>query len=186
MMKCLLLCCLVPWLGACTSLLPKASMESTPFSTYDEARAAIKALVPMQTQRQTLTQKGADPGAYPNTKILTHPDIVRLLLPSAVLTREDLDPGILKCVLARDDCYGMEVMISRIARTRTGGFLADFSNFKRRTETTGWRFNALILFVDDMVVYRTWGGQPLVSETEVNANPLGPFQDVGPSLLSRR
>ncbi|MBP8018936.1 MAG: hypothetical protein KAY82_02765 [Hylemonella sp.] len=140
----------------------------------------------MKTQRQDLARRGADPGTYPNTKILTHPDIVRLLLPSAVLSRDDLDPGILKCVQARDDCYGMEIVISRIARTRTGGFLADFTNFKRRTDTTGWRFNALILFVDDVVVYRTWGGQPEVIETEVNSNPLGPFQDVGPSLLSYR
>ena len=160
-------------------------MESTSFRTYDEARAAIRALVPMQTQRSALSKMGADPGAYPNTKILTHPDIVRLLLPSAVLSRDDLDPGVLKCVLARDDCYGMEVAISRIERSRTGGFLADFTNFMRRTDTTGWRFNALILFVDDVVVYRTWGGQPEVSETEINSNPLGPLQNIGPSLLQR-
>ena len=78
----------------------------------------------------------------------------------------------------------MEWAASKISQNRTGGFLADFSNFERRTETTGWRFNALILFVGDLVVYRSWGGQPLVNELEVNSNPLGPFQEVGPSLLS--
>jgi hypothetical protein len=51
---------------------------------------------------------------------------------------------------------------------------------------TGWRFNALILFVDDLVVYRSWGGQPAVNEVEVTSNPLGPLQDVGPSLLTTR
>jgi hypothetical protein len=78
----------------------------------------------------------------------------------------------------------MEIVAAKISRTRTGNFLADFSNFRRNTETSGWRFNALILFVDDLVVYRSWGGQPAVLETEVTNNPLGPLQDVGPSLLS--
>ena len=40
------------------------------------------------------------------------------------------------------------------------------------------------LFVNDMVVYRSWGGQPRVNEVETTSNPLGPLQDVGPSLLS--
>jgi hypothetical protein len=113
---------------------------------------------------------GLDPTSYPITKILIHSDVVRLLVPTSVLRREDLDHGILTCIEVRDTC--------------TGNFLADFSNFERRTETTGWRFNALILFMKNTVVYRSWGGQPDVSEWEVDSNPLGPFQDLGPSLLS--
>ncbi len=138
----------------------------------------------MKSDRRTLKNNGFDPASHPNTKLLTHADVVRSLLPTTLLKREDLDPGILVCLEARDACHGMELTASRIAKTRSGNFFADFSNFERRTETTGWRFNALILFVNDLVVYRSWGGQPSVSETEVDSNPLGPFQQIGPSLLS--
>jgi hypothetical protein len=140
----------------------------------------------MKSDVRTLKRNGIDPVAYPNTKVLTHSDVVRLLVPSAILRREDLDPGILVCVEARDACYGMEIVVSKITRSRTGNFLFDFMNVERRTETKGWRFNALILVVRDVIVYRSWGGQPDVSELEVNNNPLGPLQDIGPSLISVR
>jgi hypothetical protein len=170
--------------SACSSMLPKAQTDSTTFENFDAARTAIEALVPMKSKRSALVASGFNPATHPNTKILTHSDVVRLLVPTSLLKREDLDPGILVCVEARDRCRGMEIVAAKISRTRTGNFLADFSNFRRNTETSGWRFNALILFVDDLVVYRSWGGQPAVLETEVTNNPLGPLQDVGPSLLS--
>ena len=171
--------------SACSSLLPTANTDSTSFESFDTARIAIEALVPMKSKRSTLEKNGFNPLTYPNTKILTHSDVVRLLVPTGLLTRADLDPGILVCVEARDNCIGMEIVASKIVKTRTGNFLVDFSNFKRHTETTGWRFNALILFVNDLVVYRSWGGQPVVNETEITNNPLGPLQNVGPGLLSK-
>lgn len=177
---------LVMLTSACSSMLPRSSTESSLFQSFDEARTAIEALVPMQSDKSTLAKNGFNPAKHPNTTILTHADVVRRFVPTALLKREDLDPGILACVEARSACNGMELTGGRISKTRTGNFLADFSNFKRRTETTGWRFNALILFVGDRVVYRSWGGQPAVNEIEVNTNPLGPFQDVGPSMLSNR
>ena len=67
---------------------------------------------------------------------------------------------------------------------RTGNFFADLITYKQRTETKGWRFNALILYVDDMVVYRSWGGQPKVDELDVATRPLGPFQEMGPASVS--
>lgn len=175
---------LVALTSACSSLLPEAHTESTSFKSFEEARAVIEALIPMKTDRKTMEKNGFDPAKHPNTKLLTHSDVVRLMVPTALLKREDLDPGILVCLESRDACHGMEIAVSKIARTRTGNFFADFSNFRRHTETTGWRFNALILFVNELVVYRSWGGQPAVNEVEINSNPLGPFQDIGPSLLS--
>jgi hypothetical protein len=89
-----------------------------------------------------------------------------------------------KCLNARDACRGWELNVARISKARTGTFFADFIHFKRRTETTWWRFNALILMVNDVVVYRAWGGQPVVNEAEVNTNPLGPFQDIGQAVFT--
>ncbi len=183
MMRCLLI--LLPLLlAACGNLLPRVQSESSPFNTFQEARAAIDALVPMKSTVSALVQLGIDPVKQPNTVILTHADIVRRFLASNLLKREDLDVGMLACLDARDDCRGWEVNSERVLRARTGGFFADFTNFTRRTETTGWRFNALILMVNDLVVYRAWGGQPNLQEVEIRTNPLGPLQDIGPALVT--
>jgi len=171
--------------SACSSLLPKGHTNTSSFESFEEARAAIEKLVPMKSNRQSLEEGGFNLSKNPNN-ILTHADVVRRFLPGAVLTREDLDPGILACVQARDACRGLEIIGAKIDRVRKGNFFADFFNFKRRTETTGWRFNAVVLFVNDLVVYRMWGGQPAVNEVEITNNPLGPFQDIGPRVLTVR
>jgi hypothetical protein len=165
--------------------LPVSHSDASTFQTYEEARGAVSALVPMQsTKAASVADHGIDFGKQPNTKFLTHSDVVRLLVPAGMLRREDLDPGIVVCLESRSACNGLEITASRIAKTRTGSFFADFINYRQRTETTGWRFNALILYVDDMVVYRSWGGQPRVEELDVATRPLGPFQEIGPSLVS--
>lgn len=174
----LTLCCL---LSSCVSWLPESHSETTTFENFEQARRAIESLVPMQSDRQALKDHGFDLAQHPNTTILTHADVARLFLPSALLRREDLDPGILACLEARDACRGLDIRLARVHRQRTGGFWSDFFNFQRHTQTTGWRFNAVVLFVNDKVVYRTWGGQPELKEQEEVRNPLGPFQDIGPA-----
>ena len=172
--------------SGCSSMLPSTHSQSSPFQNFDEARTAIDGLVPMKSDVATLARLGVDPVKQPNTLILTHADIVRRFVPSALLKREDLDPGVLACLEARDACRGWEITGARISKARTGNFFADFTNFSRRSETTGWRFAALILLVNDVVVYRAWGGQPSINEIEVNTNPLGPLQDIGPSVITNR
>jgi len=175
---------LVLTVAGCGSMLPKSQSQSPTFQSFDEARQAIESLVPRQSNLRALSEMGLTPAKQPNTLILTHADVVRRMVNGSVMGKEDLDPGIVTCINARDACRGWEFNVARISKARTGSFLADFVNFKRRTETTGWRFNALILLVDDVVVYRGWGGQPVINEVEVNTNPLGPLQDMGPSVIT--
>jgi hypothetical protein len=125
-----------------------------------------------------------DPSKHSSITLLTHADVVRRFVPASVLTKDNLDPGVVACLEARDACRGIEVTASRIARNREGNFFLDFFAFKQRTETTGWRFNAVVLLLNDVVVYRNWGGQPVVDETDVRTNPLGPLQNMGPSAVS--
>ncbi len=165
--------------SACSSLLPEGRKSSTPFESFEEARAAIEALVPMKSTRQEFEKNGFHHAQHPNITILTQADVVRKFLPSSLVKREELDPGILACLEARDACRGMEIIVSKIDKVRNGGFWSDFFNFERHTVTTGWRFNATVLFVNDLVVFRTWGGQPKVNETENSRNPLGPLQGLG-------
>ena len=70
----------------------------------------------MKSNVATLATLGIDPVKQPNTAILTHADIVRRFVPSALLKREDLDPGVLACLEARDACRGWEITAARIYR----------------------------------------------------------------------
>lgn len=172
-------------LSACASWLPEASTNTTPFENFDDARKTVQALEPMKSDRAVLEKNGFNPVKHPNITLLTHADVVRRFLPSSILKREDLDPGIIHCLEARDACHGMEVLGARINKARTGGFWADFLNFQRRTETTGWRYTAIVLMVNDLVVYRSVSGQPEINEVEVTRNPLGPLQDIGPAEANK-
>lgn len=169
---------------SCATWLPEAHTDTTSFQTFDEARVAIEALVPRKSDLSSVEKNGFNAKTHPNTTILTHADVARRFLPSSLLRREDLDPGILACLEARDACRGIEVAAAKIFRQRKGSFWADFFNFQRRTETSGWRINAIVLLVNDLVVYRAWSGQPVINEMEIARNPLGPFQDIGPSRVT--
>lgn len=172
--------------SGCTSLLPKSRSDSSTFERFQDAQQAVDSLVPMKSSRLTLAEIGLDAEKLPNTVILTQSDVLRRFLPSNVLRMQDLDPGVIACIEAKEGCRGLEFNIARISRQRTGGFFSDFVNFSRRTETTGWRFNGIVLLVNDVVVYRAWGGQPLINEVDVTNNPLGPLQDIGPSVVISR
>ena len=170
-------------LVGCASMLPKTKTESPTFQNFDDARKAVESLVPMQSDVSTLSGLGIEPIKQPNTLILTYSDVIKRVANGSVIGKEDLDAGVVRCIEARDACRGWDVNVMRITKERTGGFWADFFNFTRRTETSGWRFNALILLVNDVVVYRSWVGQPVVHDLEVHNNPLGPLQDAGPAMV---
>src|SRR5665811_2009375 len=93
---------------------------------------------------------GIDPVNQANTVILTQADIVRRLVPSTLLKREDLDAGVLACLEARDACRGWEITAAHILKARTGNFFADFTNFSRRTMSACVRMTVLALLTGSM------------------------------------
>ena len=95
-------------LVGCASLLPKSQTESPTFQHFDDARKAVESLVPKQSNVTTLAGLGIDPVKQPNTLILTYSDIVKRVANGSVIGKEDLDPGIVRCIEARDACRGWE------------------------------------------------------------------------------
>lgn len=112
--------------------------------------------------------------------------MVQRFAAGSAIGQDELDAGIRRCLTAGKACTGFSILVKRESRKRTGNFWLDSFNFHRETDITGWSFNALVLFVDDMVVYTLHGGQPRVHEKQVTRNPLGPLQgwgqQVAPSL----
>lgn len=164
-------------------MLPRGVYVTSTYSRFEDLRDAVDGLQPLISDQQALRRLGLDPGSLPNTTILTYADLLRRFAPGSVALRTELDPGITACLAARDTCRGWELNVVYIKRVRSGSFWADFFNFRRHTATTGWRFNALILMADGVVVYRSWGGQPSVNEADDRTNPLGPLQDIGPAVV---
>ena len=80
-------------------------------------------------------------------------------------------------------------MVKKFDRSRVGSSWLDSFNFRRETVATGWGVNALLVFVDDLLVYQLISGQPTINDYEVQHNPLGPLQgwvDVVPQTLRHR
>jgi hypothetical protein len=174
-------------LAGCAGLLPRAEVATQEtWRDYDTAQATIEAIVPMHTRRAELSEAGMDPRTNAAITILTYSDVVQRFAGAAVRP-EDLDAGVRKCLTAGKACTGYAILVRRTSRKRVGNFWLDSLNFYRETDVTGWSFNALILFVDDLVVYTLHGGQPRMHDKEVTRNPLGPLQgwgqQVGPNLF---
>lgn len=169
------------WLTGCADLLPKAQIEvRNPWQNFEEARNAIESIAPQRTTAADLRLIGIDPYGGPNVQLLTYSDIL-LRFPMNVAP-DRLERGLRDCLEAGKACTGYYINVRKVNRDRVGGFWADTMGFKRVTEVSGWSFNALVLLVNDRVVYTLYGGQPNLSEQEVTQNPLGPAQGFGESL----
>jgi len=172
-------------LAACQVLLPDAVTKTeVPWETFEQAREVIARVVPYQTHREQLSADGLDPFTNPAVTLLTYTDIVQRFAVGSAIKPEDLDRGIRECLAAGRRCSGFLVAARRSKRERVGNFWLDSLNFRRETDVSGWSFNALIILVDDLVVFTVHGGQPKIHEHELTRNPLGPLQSWGEHMPS--
>jgi hypothetical protein len=179
----LTVCLIVCLLSGCTGLLPR-SKEATasPWATYREAQAAFDRIIPGKTTAEDLRELSLDPETVPNIAILNYSDVLRRFMLNQSVTLSDLDRGVQECVMAKTMCRGLEINQRLVKKHRNGSFWLDLLGFKRETHTEGWRFNALVLLKDGVVVYKLTGGQPVIQESEHTQNPLGPVQSIGNKL----
>jgi hypothetical protein len=168
--------------AGCAQLLPKAHSEvSSPWQRFEDARQAIERIEPYRTTRADLAALGIDPYVNPNVQLLTFSDVM-LRFPTANGAHERLDRGLRECLESGKACHGYAVNAKDLRRDRIGDFWLDALGFKRVVEVTGWTFNALVLLVDDKVVFTLYGGQPKVHELETTRQPLGPVQNWGEAI----
>jgi len=163
----------------------KAGATQGPWHTFEDAQRAIDRVVPYVTTTNELTTAGIDPFASPSITILTYSDLLRHFSAGAAIRPEDLERGIRDCFAAGRACRGFAIAVRRTERKRIGSFWLDTLNIRRETDVTGWSFNALIVLVDETVVYTLAGGQPNIRERELTRNPLGPLQSVGEAIGSK-
>jgi len=172
------------FLYACSSALPHGeSRVVSRWSSFDEAKQAYDQIVPYQTRRQDLGPLGFSPDDQPNVRILNHADLTERFMLVSADNREELPQGLRECQKKCGSCFGYEIDQRHTRDRRYGNFFADLFNFKRKTEISGWEFNALLVLIDDLVVYKVWGGTREIQEYRDKTNPLGPLQGIGPDLV---
>lgn len=174
------------WLMGCAALLPAGTTDTrSPFDSFEAAEGAFSQIVPYQTTVAQIQALGFDFNASPNVTLITYPDVIARLVPNTGVPLDALDPGIRDCILAQAQCQAYEFRITRQKRKRVGSFWPDFLNFRRTVAVSGWRFEALIVVRDGVVLFRRYGGEPQISQTEQQVNPLGPLQGAGEAAAGR-
>jgi len=170
-------------LAGCTELLPKGEEQvKSPWHDFGEAKAAVERIVPYRTTKQELHADGIDPYATPNITLLTYSDVILRFPLGGGVPQDKLDRGVRECLNAGKACYGYQIIARETKRDRTANFWLDSLNFYRQVDVSGWSFNAIILLIDDIVVYTLYGGQPIIREQETTRQPLGPVQNWGDAV----
>ncbi|MBS1155037.1 MAG: hypothetical protein H6R07_961 [Proteobacteria bacterium] len=166
-------------LAGCSHLLPTTNQTTqSPWNSYEEARIAFDSIQPGATSIEELWGMGFDPLKRPNIRVLNHLDVMRLFVPNDSIHLADLHPDIQTCLLAKTDCQGYMVTLGNTYRERYGNAMLDVLNFRRKTRTSGWQFQGLIVLKKSQVIYKLVSGQPNILEFEDKKNPLGPLQDI--------
>jgi hypothetical protein len=158
----------------CSALLPsgKAVAES-PWTNYSDAKSAFDLITIGITTVEDLKNLGFDVKNSPNLTVLNYLDIAATV---QGIPLQELDPGLQSCLRARADCRAYVFEPKRTYSKRIGNFWLDVANFHRVTHETGWRFKALIVFVNHHVAYKLASGEPQIDQLQEQNNPLGPFQ----------
>ncbi len=171
-------------IAGCSTLLPRSeALTDSPWQSFEEAQRAFEQIVPHKTTVADLKLMKLDPISNPNITILNYSDVLRRFIPSPSINASSLDAGVQECVRAATRCQGYEVDHRVLKRSRYGNFWADVFNFKRKVDVVGWRFNAVVLITDEVVVYKLTGGQPAIHEHEESDTPLGPLQGAGEAIF---
>lgn len=168
-------------LNGCATFLPSSKERVlVPWGSFQEVQSAYEKVSRNETTVLQLKKIGFDIYSTPNVKILNYIDIAAT---TQNIKYEDLSDGFARCIKVRENCKGYQVEPKVMINERLGNFWLDIFNFKRKTKMTGWRFKALFLVINDVVVDKFWNGDPKIIENRETKNPLGPLQDAGAMIL---
>ncbi len=171
--------------AGCGALLPSSRQTvQSPWANFDEAKKAYDSIHVGKTSARQLEKLGFDPYTNPNIEIMTYVDIIQKFMFNPSIRMQDLDEGLQQCIHAKTGCRAYSITPGIIYDKRTGNLFLDFFNFKRHIKKTGWKFDALVVMVDDVVVYKQWGGSPSIDAITDTQNPLGPFQGASDMFIN--
>ena len=171
-------------LTGCQGMLPKKYTVTHPQWTNYEQVLSIGTNIRAGQTLEELKTIGVDVRNTDNVEHLTHLDVAKKF---GLLGFKDealkTPPGVQRMLDAAERGRGYELIVEHTTQAREGSFWRDFLNFKRITRQTGWKFNVLIITVDNKVEYVLHKGNPNINTVTVEKNPLGPFQKLNGYVL---
>ena len=176
-------------LAACSTLPRSERSTKSIWPTFAAAKAAYEKVKPGVTTVAGLHQMGYDPYSGVNIQILNYLDVTRSFAGHEPAAHAGLPAAVKSCIQAQNACMGYEISLERIRKERKGSAIADMLKFRRYTYETGWKFKALFVIHDGLVVYKLWSGIPRIDRHEGADNPLGPLQepaDIPADILERQ
>jgi hypothetical protein len=174
-------------MAGCAALLPTSKVDvQTSWRNYSDAQALFEKITVNRTRAEDLKALGIDAETTPNVAFLNHADLLRRFANAPAMDTNMIDEGLRACLRKLQKCTAIEIEESHLQRERIGNFWLDFLNFRRETKISGWKFDAIFVLDDGLVVYKVWSGKPVIREFEESRNPLGPFQGVGETTLRQR
>ena len=182
---CILFLLFLAFCSGCKTLLPSGQETSNgAWKTYKHAEETFEKIIPHKTTSADLRRLGIHFNKTPNLRTLTYLDVMeRFKLDSAVFNNIKLPPGMKEALEKHEKCKGYELTVEHINKKRVGSFIKDVFAFEQTTQRTGWEFQALIVMVDDTVVYVLYSGSPKINKRESSKQPLGPFQGLDAGAL---
>jgi hypothetical protein len=165
-------------------LLPHESdVKNTSFKSYSEVQVAYQQIAPGQTRTGDLAEIGFDSNESPNVEVLSYLGVIEKFLPRDSIRFDALDPTVQKCIEARDRCTGFVFHPERLHKERLGNWFLDILGFQRTTVNYGWSAEIVLLVMDGHVAYKVMSGRPHIEDFHHDIQPLGPFQDLGGTVL---
>ena len=171
-------------LAGCSILPSSENSTKSAWPSFVEVKQAYDRLEPQTATVADLKREKFHPGVNPQVSTLSQLDVLKRFYISN-MPPEFIDRGVHACLADQKKCEAFEIDIRQISRQRVGNAALDLATFKRDTEIRGWRFAAIFLVYDGVLVYKTWGGQAEVAEQENVTNPLGPVQTIPSGLFGR-
>ena len=173
-------------IAGCASLLPTSKVEmKMPWQNYAEAKATFDRIIIQHTTIDELNAMAINADVTPNIVLLNQTDLLRRLANVPLLDPGMLDDGLRACLIKRQKCTGLEIEQTHTERERIGSFWLDVLGFRQEASVTGWRFNAVIVLDENVVIFKVWSGQPNIRKREEERNPLGPLQGFGSALIRK-
>ncbi len=165
-------------------LLPrKADIQNTNFRSYAAVAAAYQTISPGATRTSDLGQIGFDAAESPNVEVLSYLGVIERFMPRDSIKFDQLDPAVKTCIEGRENCSAYIFKPERIHQERTGNWLLDVLGFERESISYGWSAEVMLLIQDGRVVYKVMDGKPRINDYHDDVEPLGPFQDLGGTVL---
>ena len=165
-------------------LLPRETdVKNTSFKSYDEVQVAYRQIAPGQTRTGDLSVMGFDSNDSPNVEVLSYLGVIERFIPRDSIRFDNLDPVVQQCIGARDRCTGYVFHPERLHKERLGNWFLDVLGFERTTVNYGWSAEIVVLVMDGHVAYKVMSGHPHIEDFHHDVEPLGPFQDMGGTVL---